>query len=208
MGGRIAFRGFWGNGELFGIVGPVMRELVIEAIRCRGEADTLKSSPLLLLTAIEVIGVTRLLSGVDELRLLSDVGVLIPEGGREGAWCNGGKVHWVGHVISLCVPVSKGEKGWGRVREDRKRWDKSDVSDSDSVKMRERIVSCVRVRMCLSEWVSGWGEWRKKSADLWKGKGEEILSGNYRCGKVANRCRCALQVSQAGVERCLTGVGG
>ena len=85
MGGRIAFRGFWGNGELFGIVGPVMRELVIEAIRCRGEADTLKSSPLLLLTAIEVIGVTRLLSGVDELRLLSDVGVLIPEGGREGA---------------------------------------------------------------------------------------------------------------------------
>ncbi|MPC65581.1 hypothetical protein E2C01_059719 [Portunus trituberculatus] len=83
MGGRIALRGFCGTGALVGIDGPVMSEFVMDAIRCSGEADTFKSSPLLLLTAIEVIGVTRLLIGVDELRLLRDVGVVIPGGGRE-----------------------------------------------------------------------------------------------------------------------------
>lgn len=73
--------GFCGTDEFVEIVGPVMRELVIEAMRCSGDADTLKSSPpLLLLTAMEAMGVTRLLSGVDVLRLLREVAVLRPGG--------------------------------------------------------------------------------------------------------------------------------
>lgn len=77
----MALSGFWGTVELVEMVGPVMSELVIEAMRWRGEADTQSSVPLLLLTAMEVIGVTRLLSGVGALRLLSEVAVLRPGGG-------------------------------------------------------------------------------------------------------------------------------
>lgn len=73
MGGRTALRGFWETGLVEEMGGPVMRELVMEAMRWRGDADTLRSSPLLL-TAMEVMGVTRLPRGVAV--------VLRPEGGK------------------------------------------------------------------------------------------------------------------------------
>lgn len=68
-------RGFCETGALLEMGGPVMRELVMEAMRCSGDADTFMSSPVLL-TAMEVMGVTRLPRGVAVLR---------PGGGRGGA---------------------------------------------------------------------------------------------------------------------------
>lgn len=100
MGGRMAFRGFGGTGELAEMAGPVMRELVMEAMRWRGEAETLRSSPLLL-TAMEVMGVTRLARGVAELRLLRGVAELRPEGGR-GETVREGKVGVTVAKVSVC----------------------------------------------------------------------------------------------------------
>lgn len=90
----MALRGFWLPELPELMAGPVMRELVMEAIRWRGEADTLMSSPTPLLTAMEVMGVTRLPRGV--------AGVLRPEGGKgtRGA-CEGLDGWLVKHTSTL-----------------------------------------------------------------------------------------------------------